>query len=152
MNTADGRHRPSVLWAYAAIDGLSVKTDEAKLLGVLKMDNDCENKVLLFLRYYKTDLQLTFFFDSGNGSRRRLVTTTRLHEDHIQEEYATLLGLHAFSGSDSFASQEWENWLFEAPWININNTVGRFLQLAQNAIWHDLIKIINKPLEKVHDF
>ena len=104
MNTADGRHRPSVLWAYAAIDGLSVKTDEAKLLGVLKMDNDCENKVLLFLRYYKTDLQLTFFFDSGNGSRRRLVTTTRLHEDHIQEEYATLLGLHAFSGSDSSCS------------------------------------------------
>ena len=40
------RDGQSDLWAFVAIDGLTVKTDTAKLFGVLKTDDDLEKQSL----------------------------------------------------------------------------------------------------------
>ena len=72
-----GHH--SFLWALAAVDGLTVKTDKAKLINVLKIDS-FEKQSLSLATSLNSNLQFTIFFDTKNGNKRRLVTTTRHYE------------------------------------------------------------------------
>ena len=52
----------SVLWALAAVHGLTVKTANAKLINVLKIDDNFQKKLSLSALHFNISLFFFFFF------------------------------------------------------------------------------------------
>ena len=61
-----------------------------------------DTDIFVILLHYALELQgVTILFDTGTGNKKRLIDITKLAQQYQQELCTPLLGLHAFTRSDT---------------------------------------------------